>query len=71
MLLERHRIDAILAKNSGGEATYGKIAAARGLHLPVIMLKRPALPETESVERIEDVLAWLDHAITLAAARGV
>jgi precorrin-6A/cobalt-precorrin-6A reductase len=37
----------------------------------VIMLKRPALPETESVERIEDVLAWLDHAITLAAARGV
>ena len=30
-LLERHRIDAILAKNSGGEATYGKIAAARGL----------------------------------------
>ena len=71
VLLERHRIDAILAKNSGGEATYGKIAAARGLHLPVIMLKRPALPETESVERIEDVLAWLDHAITLAAARGV
>ena len=47
-LLERHRIDVVVAKNSGGEATYGKIAAARALHLPVIMLKRPALPEVES-----------------------
>ena len=70
-LIERHRIDAIVAKNSGGTATYGKIAAARALHLPVIMLKRPALPDTESVERVEEVLAWLDHAITVLAARGV
>ncbi len=28
-LLERHGIDAVLAKNSSGDATYGKIAAAR------------------------------------------
>jgi len=70
-LLERHRIDAIVAKNSGGEATYGKIAAARALHLPVIMLKRPALPEAESVATVEDALHWLDHAITFSAARGV
>ncbi len=70
-LLERHGIDAIVAKNSGGAASYGKIAAARALHLPVIMLKRPALPETPSVEKIEDVVAWLDHAVTFAAARGV
>ena len=32
---------SIVAKNSGGEATYGKIEAARALRLPVIMLKRP------------------------------
>jgi precorrin-6A/cobalt-precorrin-6A reductase len=70
-LLERHRIDVVVAKNSGGDATYGKIAAARALHLPVIMLKRPALPEVEAVERVEDVLAWLDHAVTSAATRGV
>jgi len=70
-LLERHRIDAIVAKNSGGEATYGKIAAARALHLPVIMLKRPALPEVESVASVEDALAWLNHAITFSTARGV
>ena len=48
-LLERHRIDVVVAKNSGGEATYGKIAAARALHLPVIMLQRPTLPEVDAV----------------------
>jgi len=70
-LLERHRIDAIVAKNSGGDATYGKIAAARALRLPVIMLKRPVLPEVESVATVDEVLAWLDHAVTSAATRGV
>jgi precorrin-6A/cobalt-precorrin-6A reductase len=70
-LLERHRIDVVVAKNSGGDATYGKIAAARALHLPVIMLKRPALPEVEAVEMVEDVLAWLDHAVTSSTTRGV
>jgi precorrin-6A/cobalt-precorrin-6A reductase len=70
-LLERHRIDSIVAKNSGGEATYGKIAAARALGLPVIMLKRPALPDVPSLATVEEALAWLDHALTLSAARGV
>jgi len=70
-LLERHRIDVIVAKNSGGDATYGKIAAARALHLPVIVLKRPKLPEVESVATVDDALAWLDHAVTSAASRGV
>jgi precorrin-6A/cobalt-precorrin-6A reductase len=70
-LLERHRIEAIVAKNSGGSATYGKIAAARALGLPVIMLARPALPEVDTVNSVEEVLAWLDHALTLSTARGV
>jgi precorrin-6A/cobalt-precorrin-6A reductase len=70
-LLERHRIDVIVVKNSGGEATYGKIAAARALHLPVIMLTRPALPQVESVATVDEALAWLDHAVTSAASRGV
>jgi len=70
-LLERHRIDVIVAKNSGGPASHGKIAAARALHLPVVVLPRPALPEAESVQKVEDVVAWLDHAVTAAATRGV
>jgi precorrin-6A/cobalt-precorrin-6A reductase len=71
VLLQRHRIDVVVAKNSGGEASYGKIAAARALHLPVIMLQRPDLLEIDSAETVEDVLAWLDHASASAATRGV
>jgi len=67
-LLIAHSIDVIVAKNSGGTATYGKIAAARSLGLPVILLRRPALPEVPTVEAIEDVMIWLDHAVAL---RGV
>ncbi|MGV1013682.1 MAG: cobalt-precorrin-6A reductase [Methyloceanibacter sp.] len=70
-LLTQHRIELVVAKNSGGEAARGKIDAARALGLRVIMLKRPALPEAASVETVEEVLAWLDHAGTFATARGV
>jgi len=69
-LLEWHRIDVIVAKNSGGAATYGKIAAARALGLPVIMLRRPALPAVSTVETVEEAVAWLDHA-TSRTVRGV
>lgn len=67
-LLAAHAIDLVVAKNSGGTATYGKIAAARALGLPVILLRRPALPEVPAVETIEEALTWLDHALAL---RGV
>jgi precorrin-6A/cobalt-precorrin-6A reductase len=70
-LLKRHRIDVVVAKNSGGSATYGKIAAARTLQLPVIMLARPVLPEAHSVATVKEALAWLDHAIASSTARGV
>ena len=70
-LMTAHGIDVVIAKNSGGSATYGKIAAARSLHLPVIMLQRPAQPDVPSAETVEEVVAWLDHALTLSTARGV
>jgi precorrin-6A/cobalt-precorrin-6A reductase len=69
-LLVQHRIAVIVAKNSGGGATYGKIAAARQLGLPVIMLQRPA-PRAGAAEDIEEALARLDHVLASAAARGV
>ncbi|MGC1448156.1 MAG: cobalt-precorrin-6A reductase [Xanthobacteraceae bacterium] len=70
-LLKAHRIEAVVAKNSGGTATYGKIAAARALGLEVIILRRPALPEAPAVATVDEALVWLDQALTLAAARGV
>ncbi|WP_292308253.1 precorrin-6A/cobalt-precorrin-6A reductase, partial [Mesorhizobium sp.] len=44
-LLEKYAIDTVVSKNSGGEATYGKIAAARALGIEVIMVRRPPLPD--------------------------
>ncbi len=70
-LLVSHRIDVVIAKNSGGDATYGKIAAARALGLEVIILRRPAVSVAPTVETVDDAMAWLDQALTLAAARGV
>ena len=68
-LLTRHRTEVIVAKNSGGKATSGKIAAARALGIEVVMLRRPALPTVPSVESVQDAVAWLDHAPS--AERGV
>jgi len=70
-LMTAHGIDVVIAKNSGGSAAYGKIAAARALSIEVILLRRPAAPAAPAVESVEDAVAWLDHALTSAAARGV
>ena len=61
-LLETHGIDAIVAKNSGGAATYGKIAAARDLGIDVLLFRRPHLPDMPSGASVDEVVAMLDHA---------
>jgi len=70
-LLLAHGIEAIVSKNSGGDATYGKIAAARALGIEVIMLRRPQLPAVANVASVEEAAAWLNHALASVAARGV
>ncbi|RJF90025.1 cobalt-precorrin-6A reductase [Oleomonas cavernae] len=58
-LLTDHAIEVIVTKNSGGSATAAKLAAARALGLPVIMVDRPRVPEVEAVETAEAALDWL------------
>lgn len=60
-LLQDHRIDHVVSRNSGGEATYAKIAAARALGLPVVMLRRPPPVAGETVETVDAALDWLDE----------
>lgn len=71
-LLIKYRIEVVVSKNSGGTATYGKIAAARALALPVVMLRRPAaLPDVPIVESVDAAITLLDHALAPDAERGV
>ena len=67
-LLRRHRVDLLVSKNSGGAAAYAKIAAARTLGLPVLMIERPAPADRRELHGVGEVLAWIAHA---GAERGV
>lgn len=57
-LMERHRIDLLVTRNSGGSAA--KIAAAAELHLPVLMIDRPPLPPGEILDSVGAALAWIN-----------
>ncbi len=61
-LLKGEKIDAVLAKNSGGDATYAKIAAARELGIEVLLVRRP---KHATVETVSSAL----HAADLAHQR--
>ncbi|MFN4281774.1 MAG: cobalt-precorrin-6A reductase [Alphaproteobacteria bacterium] len=58
-LLRRHAIEAVVSKNSGGKASVAKIAAARALNIPVIMIAPPAPPLGELVRNVGDAVAWI------------
>lgn len=70
-LLLDHRIDAILSKNSGGAATYGKIAAARDLGIEVVMVRRPGKPDAATVATVDEAVARIDHFAASPEKRGV
>ncbi|TPM06745.1 MULTISPECIES: cobalt-precorrin-6A reductase [unclassified Mesorhizobium] len=70
-LLQRHGIDIVVSKDSGGAATYGKIAAARALGLDVVMVHRPVLPEVPSAATVDQLADMVDHLVEPAAERGV
>jgi precorrin-6A/cobalt-precorrin-6A reductase len=58
-MMERHEIDVVVTKASGGAATAGKLDAARALGIPVVMLRRPQQEGAERVESVAGALDWL------------
>lgn len=67
-LLRSHAIAWLVAKNAGGEATRGKLDAARALGLPVVMVQRPDLPQRPRTESVDCVLHWIAHGTLPAQA---
>ena len=58
-LLAKHRIGAIVTKNSGGAATQAKLTAARRMGLLVVMVARPAPAQGPTVESVAAAIDWL------------
>lgn len=58
-LMRRYAIDVLVTKNSGGALTEGKLAAARDLGIPVLMVRRPAASAAASVAAVDDAVSWV------------
>jgi len=62
-LIDAHALDVLVTKDSGGEMTHAKLDAARERGLPVIVVARPSRPDGQTVQTVEEALAWLgEHA---------
>ncbi|MFC8517438.1 cobalt-precorrin-6A reductase [Streptomyces sp. NPDC057257] len=60
-LLREYLVDVVVTKDSGGAATAAKLTAARGLGVPVVVVRRPSLPEgARVVSDVAGALGWLD-----------
>jgi precorrin-6A/cobalt-precorrin-6A reductase len=70
-LIDEYEIDIIVAKDSGGSATYAKIAAARVRHRPIVLIDRPAKPSVPSAADAEAAMLLLDHVLGSLRKRGV
>ena len=62
-LLTEHGIDCLVTRASGGDATAAKLAAARALGLPVVMVRRPPPPPGDHAASVEDALAWIEERL--------
>lgn len=61
ILFRTHGITHVVCRDSGGEAGYGKIAAARQLGLPVLMIERPAAAAGETADSVDSAMAEIER----------
>lgn len=58
-LMTSRRIEIVVSKNAGGEATRAKLDAARELQLPVVLIRRPPLEAATTFHDVESALRWI------------
>lgn len=58
-LMKSHKIDMVVTKASGGDATVAKLEAARQLGLPVAMVRRPPAPPGPAVDDVPGAVDWI------------
>ncbi|KOG91587.1 cobalt-precorrin-6A reductase [Streptomyces varsoviensis] len=63
-LLRRHRVDALVTKDSGASATAAKLVAARDVRVPVVVVRRPPVPAgLPAVGTVEEAVEWVRGAL--------
>jgi precorrin-6A/cobalt-precorrin-6A reductase len=60
-LMEDKRITVLVTKNSGGDATFAKIEAARDLGLPVIMIARPEKSSLTTASGVDEMMELIEQ----------
>lgn len=60
-VIDRHAIDVVVTKDSGGSATEAKLDAARERGLEVIIVRRPSRPDVPAVASAQDAAAWVEQ----------
>jgi precorrin-6A/cobalt-precorrin-6A reductase len=58
-LIDRHAIDVVVTKDSGGPLTEAKLLAARARRLPVVVVRRPPRQAVLTVSTVAAAAAWL------------
>lgn len=58
-LIDEHRIEVVVTKDSGGSHTVAKLDAARERGLPVIVVRRPQRPDVATVTTVAAALEWV------------
>lgn len=58
-LFDRLGVDWLVVKNAGGAASRTKLTAARNLGIPVLMIKRPPMPDGPRVATVSAAMDWV------------
>jgi precorrin-6A/cobalt-precorrin-6A reductase len=58
--MREHSVEVLVTKNSGGSLTEAKLTAARELGIPVVMVRRPPIPDgVDAFDSVPAAVRWV------------
>lgn len=68
-LMRRFAISVLVTKDGGGSLTAGKLAAARDLGIPVVIVRRRDASPAPAVAAVDDAVSWVLGQVPVRARR--